>query len=183
MVPYKIVFTLINNGAVAGSGVEDQVRVTIIDVGNGNAPVPNFPIQIKFDNSISSDNEVTDASGNYIVKLSGDEVGTTDVHIIIPGVKDTYVFNYTAGPPSPGGGGGPGGGGPGGGGGGTSGTRLVVDVPVAPDDGNTPAVIHAHIENQYGADYPGLPVTFYKIGGDCGGHCCLDRHRYGCYRC
>ena len=161
MAPYAVVFTPINNNAIAGSGVEDQVRVTIIDLGNGNAPVPNFPIQIKFDNSISTDNEVTDATGSYIVKLSGDEVGTTDVHITVTGAKGTYVFNYAAGPPSPGGGGGPGGG--------TSGTRLVVDVPVAPDDGNTVAVIHAHIENQYGADYPGLPVTFYKIGGTAAG--------------
>ncbi|MBS1663486.1 MAG: Ig-like domain-containing protein [Bacteroidetes bacterium] len=151
--PYVIVFTPINNNAVAGSGVEDQVKVTVIDQATGN-PVPNFPIAIKFDTNISTDNEVTDGTGSYIVRLSGDEVGSTDVHITVNGAKSTYTFNYVAGTPSNG---------P------SSNTQLIVDVPVAPDDGATPTTIHAHVENQFGANFPGLPVTFTIFGGTASG--------------
>lgn len=146
--PYTIIFTPINNNAIAGSGVEDQVKATVIDQATG-LPVPNFPILIKFDNSVSSDNQKTDASGNYIVKLVGDQVGQTAVHVTAAGVISTYTFYYVAGTPDPT----------------NSATQLVVDVPAAPDDGNTPTTIHAHIVNQFGANYPGLPVTFTIVGG------------------
>ncbi|HXO77557.1 MAG TPA: hypothetical protein VN824_20030, partial [Puia sp.] len=146
--PYKVIYTPINNGAVAGSGVEDQVEVTVIDVAT-NLPVPNYPISIKFDQNVSSDNETTDGAGNYIIKLSGDEVGSTIIHVKLPGQQDPfdYTFTYIAGTPSST----------------VSTTQLVVDVPQAPVGGIT--TIHAHVENQFGADYPGLLVTFTPVGG------------------
>jgi len=152
--PYIIVFTPINNNAIAASGVEDQVQVTVIDQATG-LPVPNSAITIRLDNNVSVDNKTTDGSGNFVIKLTGDEVGQTIIHVKVAGQATSYdyTFTYIAGTPSSSG----------------SGTQLIVDVPAAPDNGNTPATIHAHIENQYGADYPGLPVTFTIVGGGASG--------------
>jgi len=154
LVTYQVVLTPINNGAIAGSGVNDVVRIQVYDITNPASPVllTNVPLSITIAQSGVQSTPSTNGSGFYDYGLSSNIVQTKEIDVQVRGDDATLVpinFNWTAGTPDPS----------------SSSTKLVVDVPVAPDDGNTPATIHAHIVNQFGSGYPGLPVTFTIVGG------------------
>ena len=154
---YQIFITPIQNNAIAGSTVNDVVRVTVVDVTltpDMTNPatwvtVPNFPLSFTISGTSVSSTPVTNASGYYDYGLASGTVGSADIIILANGQTQVYTFSYIAGPPAvnpP-----PGSPNP---------SYFIVTQDNATADGAAQDIVEVHLSNQYGVNEPaGTLVT------------------------
>lgn len=153
MPPYSVTITTITNGVVAGSGDNDIVRVTVIDLATG-LPAAGLKVNFTIAGTTLTSTPSTDASGVVDYGLANGVVGSYNIQISTGGVNyPDVIFTYVSGPPDPT----------------NPNNQLIVDVPTAQADGSSVTTIHAHIVNQYGAPVPGANVVFAISGGSASG--------------
>jgi gliding motility-associated-like protein len=145
---YQITIIPQNNNAIAGSGVNDVVRVLVTDLTTG-LPAVGFPLSFTISGTVVSSTPVTNASGYYDYGLASGAVGSADIIILVNGQTSIYTFSYIAGPPAtnpP-----PGSPNP---------SYFIVTKDNATADGAAQDMVEVHLSNQFGVDEPiGTLVT------------------------
>ena len=139
---YSVTIIPQTNNAVAGSGVNDVVRVMVTDLTTG-LPAVGFPLSFTISGTSVSSTPVTNASGYYDYGLASGTVGSADIIILVNGQTQTYTFNYVSGPPAvnpP-----PGSPNP---------TYFIVTQDNAVADGSSQDMVEVHLSNQFGVNFP-----------------------------
>lgn len=150
---YQIFITPVANNSIAGSGVNDVVRVTVVDVTlttDINDPstwvtVPDFQLSFTISGTTVSSTPTTNSSGYYDYGLASGVVGSADITIQGTGASNTvvYTFTYIAGPPetNPSSGS-------------SNPTYFIVTQDPAVADGVSQDKVKIHVSNSYGVNFP-----------------------------
>lgn len=146
---YQVTVTPQVNNSIAGSGANDVVRVSVLDVTTG-LPAVGFPLSFTIKGTTVSSTPVTNASGYYDYGLASGTVGSADILIQANGQNFPAVtFNYIAGPPAtnpP-----PGSPNP---------SYFIVTQDNAAADGSSQDIVEIHLSNPFGINEPpGTLVT------------------------
>ncbi len=145
---YQVTIIPQNNNAIAGSGVNDVVRVLVMDLTTG-LPAAGIPLSFTIVGTTVSSTPVTNASGYYDYGLASGSVGSADILIQANGQSFTQTFTYIAGPPAvnppPGS---------------TNPSYFIVTQNNVTADGSSRDIVEIHLSNQFGVNEPpGTLVT------------------------
>lgn len=145
---YQVTILPQNNNAIAGSGVNDVVRVLVMDLTTG-LPAVGFPLSFTIVGTTVSSTPVTNGSGYYDYGLASGAVGSADILIQTNGQSFIQTFTYVAGPPAvnppPGS---------------VNPSYFIVTQNNATADGSSQDIVEIHLSNQFGVNEPpGTLVT------------------------